>query len=131
MKLEIKHLAPYLPYKLKLMLSESHNANNGIHKFSGLSYEKADGHNPSEYVIRCHDLNYCFSLSDDVKPILRRLELLTEHDLDNSPYLTFNDLKEDILNGNCPYWIWIDKVEKHFDVFGLIDAGLAIDINTL
>ncbi len=35
-----------------------------------------------------------------------------------------------VQTGNC-YEVWQKLLEMHFDIFGLIEKGLAIDINTL
>ena len=35
------------------------------------------------------------------------------------------------LNSRAPYGFVLNLLEWHFDVFGLIEKGLAIDINTL
>ena len=137
MKLELKHLAPYLPYGL-----------NGDYQVKDVN-ENA----PSE--IRKKKLrsdNVDFFL-DFCKPILRPLS-----DLTNNYDTIINEL-EDVINGDNfdfsfledlsfrinPHYeyermfITFEQREKirnklfewHFDVFGLIKQGLAIDMFTL
>ena len=124
-KLELKHLAPYLPYKIK-----------GRFQVKDVN-EKA----PVEIrnkLLRTDNvdffLRYC-------KPILRPLSDLTKEELlhqgfwHHIDYLThelIHHLKNDkdaILK--CPYTHIQYLFEHHYDVFSLIPEGLAIDINTL
>lgn len=118
MKLELKHLAPYLPYKLQIF-SKYNNSEKGI----TWTLEPKNIYNVLEY--------------DSRKPILRPL-----FDLSNVNGFSLSDmvshgahndfwLKE---NFEVKYLMYLDfekLVSWHFDVFGLIDKGLAIDINTL
>ena len=129
MKLELKHLAPYLPYKLKMQTK-----------------------NGSIYELNIKELAL-FNLSDSLmynhKPILRPLSDLINKD--DYPYLISEFIDE--CHGNCdaydewlqiyidnpeqsrilqaPYEVIIELFANRFDVFGLINEGLAIDINTL
>jgi len=131
MKLELKHLAPYLPYGLKIQ-GQTHK---DIEELSCVT----------ETSINIVGRGFTYGMwADifDIKPILRPL----------------SDLKNEF---TCPegvvmpvgyFYSYADKVGKghisevminlsaleyryllkyHFDVFGLIDKGLAIDINTL
>lgn len=133
MKLELKHLAPYLPYGLK-----------GLKRF-----KDTDLINELD-VGRLNGWLEPYSY----KPILRPLsDLIKEvNSFLSVPYLDLmNDLHSDLkvyLEDNGELFI-IDKcnlnmfhisytrvfddflLEHHFDVFGLIEKGLAIDINTL
>lgn len=124
MKTELKHLAPYLPYGLK-------------------SYVEYDGHK----LIKDINVNNVMCIVDGEvlsKPILRPLSDLTKEIEVNMekfyPYEKLHLCYSDVTNFlNDDLWIgqWWDyeKVTKlfewHFDVFGLIEKGLAIDINTL
>lgn len=135
MKLELKHLAPYLPYGLRIARS-NFNYVDMKEDFSELieltsikikNWAGEDTVNPTSGSI----------LLKDVKPILRPLSTLKD-----CPHLFYyNALPsylEDIVDGrqefnisNCPYSIMSLLFERHFDVFSLIPAGLAIDINEL
>jgi len=125
-KLELKHLAPYLPYGLKCQwLREDDN------KLIVSDLTISDYH----FLIR----------SKRAKPILRPLSDLTKEEFKNINYcddeyevkyeegfvfivdkceVNYNELTRinDIIE-----WFY----ENHFDVFGLIEKDLAIDINTL
>jgi len=127
-KLELKHLAPYLPYGLK-----------GMSK------------NETVFLLSTYQNMGCFIenrtidtfLNDGYKPILRPLSDLTKEIKHNGekfvPYIKANWSKREcdmyILGqkniNQAPYWFTEKLLEWHFDIFGLIEAGLAIDINTL
>ena len=107
MKLELKHLAPYLPYGLEII--------NNVDKKRELTIEY---------------LNYWNESTIEIKPILRPLSDYTE-DYANFWNYSFRDFKWEIKNKQVSVLCWQDLLSKHYDVFGLIEAGLAIDINTL
>ena len=131
MKLELKHLAPYLPYGLKVILKSTDN--NTIPRIFSIT------------------LLYSYSNDiNDIKPILRPLTDLTEEiEVKGHSAGSFKTCTLDQLNGmmsmedefesihkrsmvlTYPYEAIQLLLEYHFDVFGLIDKGLAIDINTL
>lgn len=109
MKLEIKHLAPYLPYGLKCYYPEKL-------PFSEFFEKKVEQHTAEMGVISMMGVLKGFS-----KPILRPLCELDVDDEVNTP---------EYLQGCC--YSYVQKLlSEHFDVFGLIEKGLAIDINTL
>jgi hypothetical protein len=143
MELEVKHLSPYLHYNLKFVFSNIQNPT--------LSY-----HLVSVGKIQCgHTLNLkenteiYYVQKKYIKPILRPLSDLTKEIEVNGekfvPFKWFNFINSDIdfetqiiaLSNdirwlNSTYYVIIEKLfEWHFDVFGLIEKGLAIDINTL
>lgn len=139
MKLELKHLAAYLPYGIRMYMNKADNTytlhglkkNNGIMKL--ISYTNSD------------------VFSDECKPILRPLsdmtkeieingekfvpnELISKAMFTKSQNTDFVRLKNQIANNKIhqlPYDVSQILLSWHFDIFGLIDAGLAIDINTL
>lgn len=152
MKLEVKHLAPYLPYGLKLQIT------NGL-LISNRAFELDCGHD-------FHNL----LATGCVKPILRPLTDLEKDDdvayqatflhkiclelgllKDNNYIFQYNFLDiEKTYRIITPYqdvvisipkntddiglvrkYIFDKLVSYHFDVFGLIEKGLAININTL
>lgn len=125
MNLELKHLSPYLPYELKVVYIEECN----IETIIGLNIETI--------TTDCDDCDY-----DELKPILRPLSDLSKQidgNVNNVRY--YSMLKScysesDIANvKDFPltqkYEDFQIMLSYHFDVFGLIPAGLAIDINTL
>jgi hypothetical protein len=124
MKLELKHLSPYLPHKLEGVFT----IYDSIHTVTSLSLI---------YVNR--ELEY-----RHFKPILRPISTITNEDtvfiLDlDSVTLELIDLDEwtldlikDLQNGEKHQLEQFNRVfERHFDVYNLIPNGLAIDINTL
>jgi hypothetical protein len=143
MKLELKHLAPYLPYGLKGIYSEYIDKE----KTDLGSFEKEEliGLNFKEEKIF---LTFGYVTErDDFVPILRPLSDLTkEIEVNGEKFVpvkhkdikTTSTLKHvakynfDYKELNFARWDVIQKLfEWHFDVFGLIEKGLAIDINTL
>lgn len=136
-KPELKHLAPYLPYGLKIGFEGGEHT----HDLVGLQIGKEGVMLISPFY------DFGRASTQDCRPILRPLSDLTkeiEHNgerfvpLDEMhtihyPEVHFGDDdfqdQEDIKY--CPWWVMQHLFEWHFDVFGLIDAGLAIDINTL
>jgi hypothetical protein len=107
-KLELKHLAPYLPYRLKSLFPDEEDISK--------EYEMELDMDNVEYFLT------------DAKPILRPLT-----PLQNFVVLTTEECLcvSSGLAHNIPQWKFEVLVENHFDVFGLIPAGLAIDINTI
>ena len=120
MKLELKHLAPYLPYGLEI--------ENSIGK-----------------IIQLTVMDFGYHVDRGFKPILRPLSDLTKEDV--ALITEYSDIENVAYNGNPSNLYFTNTEEKtfledyvdslnylysrHFDVFGLIEAGLAIDINTL
>ena len=125
MKLELKHLAPYLPYGV-----EYFNTHEDFIEQKGII-----------------NLHSCFDILryEYIKPILRPLSDLLNEELDF--YIDFNTilneidsryLREAIVNKtfyskdiHYSFEVWNCLLSMHFDVFELIKQGLAIDINTL
>jgi hypothetical protein len=133
MKLESKHISPYLPYGLKGIVNGWVLLVSGIDKPYTLS----------EVIIK-----FLNEKSDEpiknFKPILRPLSDLTkEIEVNGEKFVPAGKM---ITHGfHNSFWYETEKfdyrylyvmdfeklLEWHFDVFGLIDFGLAIDINTL
>ena len=111
MKLELKHLAPYLPYKLKVadsIMMKPKVMNTGQGSSSNWVGIKT--------VINYRDNNRFF-----YKPILRPLyELDIDNETNTPSYIQ-----------GCTYSYVNYLLSEHYDIFGLIERGLAIDINTL
>ena len=142
MKLELKHLAPYLPYDLKCDI-----------------FFAQQSMGTCVWRIRILDCFYLDKLKNNlefIQPILLPLSDLTkeievngekfvpidilsgetyyDYELTKSNKLVEKDEKNIVIL-KCidvyPYWIVQKLLQWHFDIFGLIDKGLAIDINTL
>lgn len=125
-KLELKHLALYLPYGLMI---------NCDFKDGDVMALKLEGLTIQEAFLDGADWNY--KDNTDFKPILRPLSDLTpkylgELNLDISTEIQLDKVATKfILPTDVNYTIFIVLLKNHFDVFGLIEKGLAIDINTL
>lgn len=131
-KLTLREIAPYLPYGLKMIFEKS----GKIIELSGIELSE------SEKLIFIHKNAFFESTKWNFKPILRPLSDLTkeiEHNGEkfvpikklgiNKMWLGINDYHIHVYNQ--PYSEVQQLLEWHFDIFGLIEAGLAIDINTL
>jgi hypothetical protein len=123
MKLELKHLQPY-PSTLKIECE-------GIYcRFEGIDFD-----NDSVILER---INVPL---DEIKLILRPLSDLTKKDntlIDSwkkqDSFGSFFRKFEDITLDRIPvleYRIIVSLLQNHYDIFGLIEKGLAIDINTI
>ena len=151
MKLELKHLAPYLPYGLKTL-----NGWNNIEEIIGLKDET--------YFIKGGNV-YAYGDIQDCNPILRPLSdlsklgdeliLINEHTINslieekfNEEYGMFShykgilDLTKDgdsnqrydsnkTINFEIFEFVRSELLRGHFDIFGLIEKGLAIDVNEI
>lgn len=139
MKLELKHLAPYLPYNLRFEIldykcdyvGEKFGICNGFYFIGDGVY----------YTFKQRDV--AGKNNNNCKPILRPLLDLTkeiEHDgekfIPTETYKGLNQLQEiyesEFINlqyarHNTVMFLF----RHHFDVFGLIEKGLAININTI
>ena len=147
MKLTIEKLAPYLPYGLKIF----NTSNNAKEILSGIDTYIADNWKTPQYkdktivVYSSRDYSSMWSLSEII-PILRPLSDLTkeiEHNGEKfvpseeiwryGEYIVKSEDIEHLIEDplTFDYWAVQKLFEWHFDVFGLIPEGLAIDINTL
>lgn len=145
-KLTIEHLAPYLPYGLKFAKGEN--------KYMEFQMYMAN----DNYIFSTNDYRYLY---DEVKPILHPLSDLTKeiehngrrviltreinkrlYEIDKQDFgfrylglikhthaFEFDGAKMGIKA--LPYWVVNELISHHFDIYGLIDNGLAIDINTI
>lgn len=104
MNLELKYLAPYLPYNLKIV---NYNVGNML-KEPLISI-----------MIASSILNFTDG-STEYKILLRPLSDIKDGE---------NNTVESI--SKCCYSYVSELISQHFDVFGLIEKGLAVDINTL
>lgn len=139
-KLKLEHIAAYLTYGLKC-----HNMGNSDDKGIPIVQEIIGLDLDGVLVSFEHeDEHYIFS---DTLPILRPLSDLTkEIDVNGEKFVPINKFNREsrqqlekelsITNANliCDflnYEIIKKLISWHFDIHGLIEQGLAIDINTL
>ena len=117
-----EHLAPYVPYKVKVTCR-------------GEGYTHLNYYMLSQYLNKTNE-------SYDFKLLLRPVSDLKSPEfemeewrkaavifMDETANLPYNSRKEHI--GGLMYRDILQLLEWHFDIFGLIPKGLAIDINTL
>ena len=122
MKLELKDLAHYLAYDVRIARFTAND------KFKRVEYSLRAGN--LQEVVRC----------DNLKPILRPLSDLTKDIIDEmqesycfdptiEKWTEFDSMCDDPV-----YWSYSDVqilLKHHYDIFNLIENNLAIDINTL
>ena len=155
-KLELKHLAPYRPYGLKFVMTSDYLDEFGHYDdWSGKEedYKKGAvwtyaGEIDEDLMIPLgdgdisrvfkKDNTYISIKCNGIKPILRPLSDLTKEIFDlsfswktNPNIYSIATIKNRLITNNLTYYDQLFLIELHFDVFGLIDQGLAIDINTL
>ena len=127
MKLELKHLAPYLPYELKGFCTDDLQGveiMNGLQKISDSCIEVISDKEPMDLVY--------------FKPILFPLSSLTKEDVKNFYQFNNDDFKSIDLKEWAEDLMFFIKTKepfqlsqfeyllsKKFDVFGLIELGLA------
>ena len=142
MKLQLKHLAPYLPYGLKCEILNYKN------DYVGEKYGICNGFyylgNNVHYTFK--DRSTAGKTAHYFKPILRPLSDLTK-EIENIVKGEHNnclvwenwiehlsDFEGKLQEANilaCPYELMQLLLQNHFDVFEIIPKGLAIDKNTL
>lgn len=145
-KLTIEHLAPYLPYGIKVGLYA-----NGVlkttHKLKHDTLGITRYHISTDVIL---DDNVDSKYKFEYKPILRPMSELFNDDGDCiiesligglqeiqwcdaydewTEIFTDNPLHDRLLQ--APYEITQALFKNHYDVFGLIKKGLAVDINTI
>jgi len=134
MKLELKHLAGYLPYGLKVY-RENKSIESDTFLIVGASKINVFLQNNGLAVV---DM-------ERIKPILRPLSDLTKEIEVNGEkfvpieYNAFKHSKEDIIEfqnkfihyKGMKFGIIERLLEWHFDIYGLIENNLAIDKNTI
>jgi hypothetical protein len=127
MELKLEDLAPYLPYGLKAVCSQD---------IDGVLYKHIN--------LTKRFYSMPTAILTNFKPILRPLaDLKTSHNIfkdksicfidesDNGGSFTIDDIYFKYQESSFSDWrnAYLLLLENHFDVFGLIEKGLAIDIN--
>jgi hypothetical protein len=133
MKLEIKHLAPYLPYRLNVKHTEYIEFGKSVQRtceLSGIFTDCCTFINGSDWYFNTEE-NDC-----DIKPILRPMEDIKYYvDFLNTYYVDFDKIEGCLVKRKNENFTRLNELDflfkNHIDVFGLIEKGLAIDINTL
>lgn len=130
MKLELKHIAPYLPYGLKFKTAD------GWCTLLTINYDDSIINESYE---ESYELN-------EIKPILRPLsDLMKEIEVNGKTTLYIDHISNSnadekqtiklIENNNSlevlEYWKILKLYEWHFDLHNLIEQGLAVDVNSI
>lgn len=137
MKLELKHLASYLPYKLYILikddifieynefLEEEQYVEKGIYKLNGIT--KGTSYLEEGIFLSSTDKNIGDSFVEKkyIKPILFPLSKYYSEENGYGGYIAFKDFEYEVINKRISLKVYEDLLENKFDVFGLIEAGLA------
>jgi hypothetical protein len=121
MKLELKHLSGYLPYELQIFNKDVNGS----------------------YILSIGTIEQVIELSNIFKPVLRPLsELTKEIEVNGEKFVPtkrlewgktryFEVMKYKDIGIELSFNESKKLLEWHFDIYGLIENNLAIDINTL
>ena len=131
-KLELKHLAPYLPYGLKIYHKKEVFELTGIKPHCGSTMLSFDG------------VGIAWGYINNCKPILRPLSDLTKEYLEKNHGIVNEDdegyemwmrvkysHKEPEILKEVHWGIVNELIKNNIDVFNLIPQGLAININDI
>ena len=160
-KLELKHLAPYLPHRLKIAMYATFRGEKNAHLDDYIMGVKHGyplfAHVDMQMIIEGLGFEPDNNIENDsivFKPILRPLsDLIKEIEHKGEKFIPFiklaniykNDPNFDDLDpkktvnqsiilmrqygyDHCQTWVFEKLCEWHFDVFGLIDKGLAVPL---
>lgn len=108
--LKLEHLAPYLPYDLRIKEGNCEFTMDGSFL-----------HNAFEYPL----------LYRDFKPILRPLFDIDEHELWKRYFMFHYNSMHGLDFTRLPYDEMKLLFMAHFDVFGLLERGLAVSIHDI
>ena len=129
MKLELKHIAPYLPYGLKCLYQSGN--------ISDISFDYLSDFGCDYFKPILRPLSDLFTLLNDhnnYDTLIEQIAVFTDSDIAEEFIKHLERFKGDLNNASwscAPWAIMSQMFELHFDVFGLIPKGLAIDINTI
>jgi hypothetical protein len=126
MGLTVEHLAPYLPYELTGVWIPPGKKTGKVWRMANLSSGN------SIFMIRSTKTTVRADARplNEFKPLLIPLSALTVADCGSYGYNDIESFVGYIKSGHMDHRIWLDMVKAHYDVFGLIEQGLAIDKTT-
>ncbi len=136
-KLELRHFAAYLPFGLKFRISEGKifnlNANHIFNNHTG-NYKGLD--RGAKIILRpLSDLTKEIEVGGEMFVPIKEFMILYGGGLtEKGKPIWESDFVANIMYsyyGSLSYGVMEKLFEWHFDVFGLIEQELAIDINTL
>jgi hypothetical protein len=146
MNITYEHLSAYLPYGLLIQregkivelcgLDRPYKTNDHYHIRGETKVPNGTYRQVCSFYLETRDLVH-------FKPLLRPMHSLTKSELHRARFVDHIDY----LTNEFDYWVSCDGIsyvidripyghmkflfENHYDIFGLIDAGSAIDINTI
>lgn len=139
-KLELKHLAPYLEHKVLLIYNDCMTEKKIKAYLTGVTTSEIE----TTYRRKkkgCSGDCISWKANNNVSDLNVKLALrpLSDFKIDSDVFdHCDSDLKTRLIEGlkhyyidDFPNWFMNFLFAYHFDVFGLIEKGLAIDINTL
>lgn len=135
-KLAIEHLAPYLPYGLECIINFPNKSEKGVLKSVGL-HPGTGGEDLLTVFIQIEkDNSRQIILKKDTKtPIFKPLLIpLSEAPIKLVEYYGFagvDDFSEYVHDRYVASLCMDELYDGHYDVFGLIEKGLAIDKTTI
>ncbi len=136
-KLELRHFAAYLPFGLKFRISEGKifnlNANHIFNNHTG-NYKGLD--RGAKIILRpLSDLTKEIEVGGEMFVPIDKIDYefgMLYYFASGNKGLLIKRRNTNIYAYSMDYFLIQQKLfEWHFDVFGLIEQGLAIDINTL
>lgn len=155
MKIEVKHLSPFLPYGLQLIQKNDWHSQDWSKYRIIILDQLSHSVSPDAHwfyiggAVLGDEKTHVNYEHEQFKPIMRPLTDLTKViEVNGESFLPYDKLKsvvqkeqwikicETINNDydkicDMPYW-WVRQIISwHFDIDGLIEAGYAVDINTL
>jgi len=146
MKIELKHLAPYLPYGLKVQYigsldDENKRIESGYIKIGEIANIGNIEIRYQSPIIWMDFKRGYFGISiDQIKPILRPLsdytditsKSMSDLDCDLTDQMDIQEFALKKMSLSSLLYSSFDVLTRnHVDIFGLIPEGLAIDINTI
>lgn len=141
MKLELKHLAPYLPYGLKFI----HQGHEYLLMQLNILYDQkplqVNGWSDQQQTLVDVFLEGCEPILHPLSDLLKQtkgfdylIQIVDETDQQCDAYYHWCDAYIDNPDQSrilqAPYEVFEILVKKHFDVFGLIPQGLAVDMHS-
>ncbi len=117
-KLEIRHLAPYIPYGLEYV----NIPHGGIHTVDGIYWDIKDVFNHTDGDVPYVHIEPILRPLSDYKLFEDILDEMTENDIS-----MLEELPDFVLR--LPYDVIQKMLEHHIDIFWLIPQGLATDKN--
>lgn len=122
MELIIEYISPYLPYGVEVLDSK-----NKRWKLTNTNIDFV-------YAKRWKPILRSMNDISDILEIDGELHFCAQDEFTSYQLREYNDLPDGCLNSILdilPYSSVIDLIKWHYDVFGLIEEGLAVDIKSL